>query len=491
MRRLIEATGGGTWELDLCTGRVTADSMLRALHGFPPEGEFDLEAAILRVHPGDQQTIRTALEAAHDVNGSHRYHVQYRNVVVGGEPRWLEARGRIYFDPTGAPVRLLGTAVDITARMAAQQAREGLLAALAAQPFLQVCVLEGADNVVMLANAEYLAKVAGGRDIVGRPVLDSFPHLADQGFAALMKAVRDTGEPFIGHEVATRLTLDDGEVHERYFNFVLQPVMGAQGHVASLLNISHDVTDVVLARSELERGAAQDRARVGFERQLIGIVSHDLRTPLAVIGLGVDLLLSNHDSLTPISLRAVLRIQTTLARMVGLVNDLLDFTQVRIGTGMPIVLAPMSLYRVVFQTVEELRMRFPDRELVLDVANDTDGLWDAARLEQVAHNLITNALRYSPPTTPVHVILRADAARVELEIVNRGAPIEPDLLARLFEPMVRGSAVTPSGRSVGLGLFIVKHIVDSLGGTITVTSHVEEGTSFTVALPRARAAATG
>ena len=485
MRRLIEATGGGTWELDLCTGRVSADQMLRALHGFPPEGDFDLEVAIRRVHQDDQAMIRGALQAAYDFSGSHRYCVQYRTIVAGDEPRWIEARGRIYFDPTGAPIRLLGTAVDITARMAAQRAREGLLAALAAQPFMQVCVLEGLDNVVTLVNQEYVTNVAGGRDIVGRPVLDSFPQLEDQGFDVLMKAVRETREPYIGREVATRLALDHGEVVERYFNFVMQPVMGEQDHVASLLNISYDVTDVVVARRALETAAAQDRQRVDFERQLIGIVSHDLRTPLATIGLGVDVLLTNHENLAPISLRAVLRIQTTLERMVRLVNDLLDFTQVRIGTGMPIVLAPMNLVGVVRQVVEELRMRSSDREITLDAADDTDGLWDSARLEQVAHNLLTNALRYSPPATAVHVTIRSDADQVELQIDNRGAPIDPAMLSRLFEPMVRGSKAAASGRSVGLGLFIVKHIVESLGGTISVRSTAEDGTSFTVALPRA------
>ena len=484
LRRLIEATGAGTWDLDLVTQLVTADPPLRALHGFPPDGPFSLEAAVATIDPADQPRIRAAIEAALDPKGSRRYLTEYCVTDSSGHPRWIEARGRAYFDATGRPSELLGTAVDITARKEAELAREGLLAALEAQPFLQVCVLEGPRQVVKLVNAEYRANVAGGRDIVGKPVLDMFPELAGQGFDLLMKQVLETGEPYIGREVSTRLDTGTGVLEERFFNFVVQPVRGPHGTVDTLLNISHDVTHFVRARRALEGIAAQEKERAGFERQLIGIVSHDLRNPLSTIRMGAALLLRQED-LAPTSRKTVLRIQATLERMVRLVNDLLDFTQVRLGSGLPIVRAPMNLHSVVYQAAEELQMTFPDREIKIEAEGDGQGLWDRERLGQVALNLITNALKYSPPDAAVRVSTRADGDRVELQIFNPGEPIAPDALPRIFQPMQRGSSdADPSGRSVGLGLYIVKHIVDALDGTIAFTSSAGAGTTFTLSLPR-------
>ena len=154
-----------------------------------------------------------------------------------------------------------GTSADVTSRKEAELAREGLLAALEAQPFLQVCVLEGPQHVVTLVNAEYRDRVAGGRDILGKPVLESFPELADQGFDVLMKRVLETGEPYIGHEVPILTESATGVREEHYFNFVVQPVRGSHGQFDTLLNISHDVTHFIEAKRVLSRIATEEKDR--------------------------------------------------------------------------------------------------------------------------------------------------------------------------------------------------------------------------------------
>jgi signal transduction histidine kinase len=244
------------------------------------------------------------------------------------------------------------------------------------------------------------------------------------------------------------------------------------------------VTHFVEARRELEGIAAHNKERADFERQLIGIVSHDLRSPLASISMAVQLVLLHPEGLKPVSLRGVQLIKTALDSMIRLVSDLLDFTQVRLGTGLPIVRAPMDLHTVVRQVVEGLRMTFADREIELEAVGNGHGVWDSDRLAQAALNLITNALKYSPPGAAIQVSTRGDDDRIALEVHNPGEPIDPDTLSRLFEPMQRGRHANASGRSVGLGLFIVKHIVEALGGTIAVTSSAGAGTTFTMWFPR-------
>ncbi|MBC8067053.1 MAG: PAS domain-containing protein [Deltaproteobacteria bacterium] len=484
LRCVVEATGAGMWELDLRTQKVTADARLRELHGFPADGPVDLDLAFASTDLADAAVVRRRIDAALDPNGSGRFEVQYRTTDASGGRRWIEATGCAFFDAAGVPTELIGTALDITPRKQAELAREGLLAALEAQPFLQVCVLEGPQYVVKLVNEEYRVNVAGGRDIVGLPVLDAFPDLASQGFGELMKQVLDTGKPYVGREVATRLKRADGVVEERFFNFVVQPVLGAHGTVDTLLNISHDVTHFVEARRVLESVAVEHKDRADFEQLLIGIVSHDLRNPLSAMHMGVRVLLEQHE-IDATHLKVLLRIQSSVERMARLVNDLLDFTQARIGSGLAMVHQPMNLQLVVRQVVEELRMAFPAREILLEAVGDSQGVWDPDRIGQVALNLITNALKYGTQEAPVCVSTRADGDSVELKVFNRGKPISPEILPHLFKPMQRGGPdVDRSSRSVGLGLYIVKHVIDALGGRIAVSSTADAGTTFTISLPR-------
>ncbi|HYO57498.1 HAMP domain-containing sensor histidine kinase [Archangium sp.] len=145
----------------------------------------------------------------------------------------------------------------------------------------------------------------------------------------------------------------------------------------------------------------------------------------------------------------------------------------------------MDLHALVCQVAEEVQANFPERELRVEAQGQAKGEWDPDRMAQVVTNLTSNALKYGRPGTPVTVRTRGDGDQVELEVQNQGTPIPPEARERLFEPLQRAtSQADTSGRSVGLGLYIVKHIVDAHGGTIEVTSTEAEGTTFTVRLPR-------
>ncbi len=487
LRLLIDATGAGTWEIDLVTRQVTVNARMRAMHSLPEDGPVALEEAFSRVHPDDEARVRASVASALAPTGNGRFHEEYRVRGAAGAHCWVEARGAACSGATGERTGLAGTVIDITARKELEFGRQGLLEALAAQPFMQVCVLDGPRHVVTLVNAAYRERVAGGRDIVGMPVLDAFPTVEGAGFDGIMHRVLETGVPFVGREVPTRLELAGGRVEERFFDFVVQPVRGAGGAFDTLLNLSQDVTEVVAVRSRLEALAAQEKAVAAFERQLIGIVSHDLRNPLSVLRMGVSLLLQNED-VDPASMKVLLRLHATTERMVRLVSDLLDFTQARIGNGLPVVRARMNLHDVVRQVAEEVQMvqmGSPSRRIELDARGDGDGAWDHDRLAQVTLNLLSNALKYSPADAAVRVTTRGLDEHVELQIRNEGRAIEADLLPNVFEPMQRGRGdADPTGRSVGLGLYIVKNIVEAHGGSVRVTSAEGDGTTFTVVLPR-------
>jgi PAS domain S-box-containing protein len=248
-------------------------------------------------------------------------------------------------------------------------------------------------------------------------------------------------------------------------------------HQGLAFSVARDVT-------EAKRMAADMKGRADFEQQLIGIVSHDLRNPLSAIILGAQALL-RRETLDATATRAAVRILSSAERGTRLVRDLLDFTQARLGGGLPIQPSPMDLHLLTRQVLEEVQMSYPERDFQLLQRGDARGEWDGDRMAQLLTNLLTNAAKYSPEETSITVSTLGEAEQVELAVHNGGAPIAPDVLAHLFQPMQRGgSPGATAARSVGLGLYIVKQIVQVHGGHIDVSSTETGGTTFRVRLPR-------
>jgi len=232
----------------------------------------------------------------------------------------------------------------------------------------------------------------------------------------------------------------------------------------------------------LWRTAREHRRATGFERRLLGIVGHDLRSPLAAVSMSAEQL-ERLGGLTPVQAKAVERIRRGVHRMVRLINSLLDFHRAREGR-LQLVPEPVSLHGIGARLMEELRTAHPERTFQCDAQGDTSGEWDLVRLEQLTLNLLENAVKYSPPDTPIRAVFRDEGEQVLLSVHNEGPPIPESLRPRIFEPFERGEDTTTVRTSAGLGLYIVWHIAQAHRGTVQVRSTREEGTTFTVRLPR-------
>jgi sigma-B regulation protein RsbU (phosphoserine phosphatase) len=238
-------------------------------------------------------------------------------------------------------------------------------------------------------------------------------------------------------------------------------------------------------RLRLALEAAEDRAL--FAEQLIGIVSHDLRTPLQAIRLGTQLLARS--ALDEAQLKTVANVLRSSRRAQRLVADLLDFTVARVGRGISVAPQPIDLQHVVADSVDELRAAYPQQPFELRHHGGTAATADASRIAQLIGNLVANAATYGAPGRPITITSHgSDAGGLAIQVHNEGPPIDAALLPRLFEPMVRGDTQA-ADRSVGLGLFIVREIARAHGGSVSVASAEETGTTFTFQAPAAKAAA--
>ncbi|HET8539544.1 MAG TPA: ATP-binding protein [Anaeromyxobacter sp.] len=243
------------------------------------------------------------------------------------------------------------------------------------------------------------------------------------------------------------------------------------------------------ARMEAQRAAEAARRAVELSGQLVGIVGHDLRTPLAAIRMSAAVLL-RRGGLTDEQGRTLARIDGAAARMTGIIHDLLDFTRMRNEGRIPVHLRPADLVPVVRRAIAELVAVHPSREIRLASPDAVRVDADPDRLAQVVTNLVGNAIQHSPPDARVTVDVEEDARAVAIGVHNEGPPIGAELLGEIFEPFHRGGRGGDGG-SLGLGLFIVREVVRAHGGEVTVRSSAGEGTTFTVRLPAAPPAERG
>jgi signal transduction histidine kinase len=244
-----------------------------------------------------------------------------------------------------------------------------------------------------------------------------------------------------------------------------------------LLSALADQAAVALEKTRLDQTAE-------FRERLIGIVSHDLRNPVSVIKMAATALRRREHLAPQVVDKLVARINDSADRVAAMIHDLLDYTQARLGGSIPLSRKAGDLHAIVRQVVEDLQTAHPDRVFELQHEGVAQGLWDAGRMAQVVGNLLSNAIAYSPVGSVVRVSTRNEGDAVVLLIQNEGTPIRPDLLPRLFEPMQRASAEGDNAsRSIGLGLYIVKHVVEAHGGTVGVRSEPATGTELRVRLP--------
>jgi signal transduction histidine kinase len=256
-----------------------------------------------------------------------------------------------------------------------------------------------------------------------------------------------------------------------------------QADYAALAELTrfNEAIDEALADSVARYGAIVERAKTMF----LAILGHDLRTPLsAVLAAANGLLLAeDEDNRTLKTAALILRSGT---RMSQLVSDLIDFTRTRLGDGLPLVRRPMDLGLAAQEATEETQAVYSEHTMRFVRSGDLRGTWDEGRIKQALTNLIENAAEHATPNTPVTISANGDGDHVVLTVHNHGTPVpEPDR-ARIFEPLVQVAETSSPVISthMGLGLYIVRQIVQAHGGTVDLDSTESAGTTFVMNLPR-------
>lgn len=299
-------------------------------------------------------------------------------------------------------------------------------------------------------------------------------HRDRRTITVFLNGVRRERADGVQHELAL-FTINDRDKYE-------QELLKARKLAEGLLQQkSAAEADLRLAQAELSKAFEEAQQRAAFAEQMVAIVSHDLKNPLTAIKMGADVLAQGERN--PRETNLLGYITQSANRAERLIADLLDLTLARVGRGIVVSPSALDLHDLVHRSVDELRVAFPKAKLVHHAIGTGTAHLDADRIHQLIGNLVGNSVTYGDLERPISVTSKLEDDRAYVSVQNHGDVIPPSLMARLFEPMIRGEDAENGVRSVGLGLFIVREISKAHGGRVSVSSNQEDGTSFTVCLP--------
>jgi signal transduction histidine kinase len=371
---------------------------------------------------------------------------------------------------------------------AERRAREELARVLAQAP-VAIALVRGATHVVQMANARFAAIVGRG-EVVGRPARDVFPALDAHGFGARLDAAYATGQPYVADEAP--LPAEDADRAVRFLSFVFQPVVDAAGAVDGVAIVAIDVTAQVRARhAEEELRRAAEAANLS-KTQFLASMSHELRTPLNAIGGYAELLeLGIHGPVTDEQRAALERIQRSQQHLLGIINDILNFSRIEAGQ----VTYDIAEFAVA-EAVHAVTPMITPQALAKHIELDTEGcaiperaLGDMAKVEQILLNLLSNAVKFTASGGRISIDCRVQGGKVRIAVTDTGVGIPADQLEAVFAPFMQvGRGLASPKEGTGLGLAISRDLARAMGGDLTVKSTPGVGSTFTLSLPRSTGA---
>ncbi|MEO6222218.1 MAG: ATP-binding protein, partial [Vicinamibacterales bacterium] len=361
-----------------------------------------------------------------------------------------------------------------------------LLHSLFMQAPMLICVLRGPDHVIELANPPICEAWGHSRDsLINRSLFDAMPELRGQGFQALLDQVYQSGVAQIGTETPTRFVRDRGVVETVYFNFIYSPFRNIEGAIEGIFVIASDVTAQVLARNQVNdlREAAESANRAKDE--FLAMLGHELRNPLSPILTALHLmrLRGSDDSLHERTI-----IERQVRHLTRLVDDLLDVSRIARGK-VELRQEVLEIATVVARAIEMSSPLLDQGMHVLAVDVPRQGLTvegDPTRLSQVVSNLLTNAAKYTPAGGEITIAAVEDNDDVVLSVRDNGIGIAADVLPRVFDLFIQDRQdIARSQGGLGLGLAIVRNLVERHGGSVVAQSEGPGlGSAFTVRLRR-------
>ena len=466
LEMVIESAKVGIWVWDIKTDTVVWNQHMKDLFDFPND-TFDnrFSTAVDRVHPDDVEPLNEAIRAT--LYEREKLDVEYRVVCQDEGIHYINSQGNAVYNRQGKPVSMIGTCVDLTKRKQAEEA---------ALQYGQL--LERSHNEIYIINAKTLRFInvnQGGKENMGYSLremqqltlLEITPDLSRQQFHHLVEPLEAGEKESIQYET----------VHQRkdgtQYNVLCSLQYTQYQSQDAFVSIVQDITEKAISNAQLKETNHQLKIANEYLDNFVFTAAHDLRAPVANLKSLVDLL----QRPTPLDTRVVEKIDISVDRLESTLSGLIKI---------------LDIQQYDHKTAEELNFEetyqriYPEFEQAVQTAQATvETLFEVKTicytepyLTSIMRNLLSNAVRYRSELRPLHIRISTQAVDgyVSLRVQDNGVGIDLNRFEKkLFKPFTR---LTQQGEGQGIGLHLVKTMVERNNGYLTVESQPQEGTIF-------------
>ena len=403
------------------------------------------------------------------------------NRAKDGSPYWVETTIVPFKELDGKPSSYVAIQTDVTESKRAGRDRAQLAAIVESADIAILSKTLDGNIQTWNPGAERLFGYCA-EEMIGRPVSQLLPADRKEEEQMILDRIREGDR--VQHYESVRIRKDGSPVDVL---LTVSPLRDEHGRIAGASKIAQDIS--ARRKLELEREAVlAELVRMNAERnRFLGMAAHDLRSPLSGV-YGLLQMMRDDPALSEDHRELVALMIDTCEGMVPLIDDLLDLAAVELGT-LRLNLAPVSI-RPFFEKVVAFSNTLAHSKgtrVRLECASSLPESvhWDPSRVTQIITNLVSNAVKYSPPRSEVRIeVGQVPGGGVKVRVIDQGPGISPEEQASLFKPYARTSARPTGGeKSTGLGLAIARRVVTAHGGSIGVDSTVGSGAVFWFVLP--------
>ena len=483
MEASLAAGAIGTWSWDVVSDQFYGDGSLARMFMVDPNdvAGSNLSRIMERIHPDDRLRVGELINKA--LQDADRYEADYRVTQSNGTWKWVAARGLIERDASGQAVRFPGVVIDVTDWKRAQEELARVTDESERRKRVYETILSNTPDFAYVFDLNH--RVAYANETLLRmwgltweqAIGKTFIEIGYEPWHAEMHnreidEVQATRKPLRG-EVPF-----NGTFGRRIYDYIFIPVFGEDGEVEAVAGTTRDVTE----RKEAEESLRDaDRKKDDF----IALLAHELRNPLAPIRNGLQVLrLAENDKATVARAREMMDRQ--LSHMVRLIDDLLDVSRItrnkmelrkaRVLVADIIKNAVEAAGPAIHESQHELTVILPPEPVTLEA--------DLTRLAQVFSNLLTNSAKYTPRGGNIWLSIEQIGDQVAVSVRDSGIGIPATSLPKIFDMFSQvDRSIERSTGGLGIGLALVKGLVEMHGGSVSAESTEGQGSTFTVRLP--------
>jgi len=466
-------SGIGSYTLDITKGIWKGSPMLDDIFESYRDEDHSVKGWLNLIHPDDREMMENYF-TREVLAEKRRFDKQYRiQSLLSNKIKWLHGIGELEMDPSGNPVKMIGTIQDITFKVEAEEKLRVLTRAIDQSPNSIVITNIRAEITYVNPVIERLSGYTKEELIGQNPHIFSSGKTPKEKYEELWKTIT-SGSSWMG-EFENRKK--SGELY--WESAIISPVFNPEGKITHYFAIREDITEKKKTQQELilakEKAEESDRLKSAF----LANMSHEIRTPMNSI-MGFASLLPDEESKELMARYAQIILQNS-EQLVHIIDDIVLYSrlQTRLLSNSPKEFKLFDLLHDVKQSFDLPEYKY-GIELLVDIAipGSFPIKTDYEKLRQIFTNLVSNAFKYTKSGS-ITIGAKSSGQQITFFVKDTGIGIPPTEYEKVFDRFYRGSNVNKSSiGGTGLGLSIVKELIDLLGGRIWIESKLEKGTTF-------------